>query len=175
MAFSKLYPAIRMIRTAKRGLHAQPLPYVCKRCLATLTEDRKPDIPVQSISEGAESTSEKNQSSDSVNISSNLHSQTPNLGKSARITSRPRRRRYAFTKKYPKEVSSPQEARIQKAREMHFRHLLIRLSKSTDSIVDISKNSPEDTSLTKFISAYVNKLLKKLYAREKSLIQVCKL
>ena len=173
MASCTLSPAIQFMSTTRRGFISQPLPYVCRRCLAILTEDKKLGIQENSKCPSPETNSDSNQPSKSKTLPSSLKRRDLALRKHAKLTSKPRGRPRIFTKQYYHDVS-PRDARFETTRCTSPRQLSLGLSECKSSTFGAFRSGTEITSLKEVASACANEVVRKLRdGKLKSSKKVC--
>ena len=155
-----------MSKISKHGLNPQSLPYVCKRCLATLTESRKLDIPAHSLNANARSTSEKEQFPESVVISKNFRFQTLPSKERPKACSSPKKRQRTFTKQYPNEVVNTQDDKKEKARHKLIRRVPVSCPVREEASLNIPNKGSMVISSSEVTGVFANVILRKHYARE---------
>lgn len=172
MALSTLPPAIQLMSTTRKQFSSQPLPYVCKRCLAILTEEKKVKIPVKSIDSGSRISSDTNRPSKSKNSPSSLSIREPAFKRHMKDLSKAKRRPRAFTKCYDDFVS-PKDVRDERSRGAFLRPLSLPQYKRLT--LRASANDPEIRSLKDVANACANEVVRKLRDEKlKSIKEVCK-
>lgn len=174
MALSTLSPAIQLMSTTRRQFSSQPLPYICKRCLASLTEVKKQEVPANSIGSGSKTNSDTNQPPKSKPPPSSLGLRESASKIHSENLSKAKRRPRAFTKQYHDSLS-PKNVRNERSRYTILRPLSLKLSKYKGLTSRASANDSGIRSLKEVAHACANEVVRKLRDEKlKSNKNVCK-
>ena len=175
MALSTRSLAFQLISTTRRGFSPQPLPFVCKRCLAVLAEDTDLGLQTDSISPGSETISNNNnQPSKSKTSSNSLNPREHASKKHARLASKARKKaRQAFQKENSDDVSQ-QNTRNSRTSCTTSKSLPPEAPKCEDSTLGASGTVTEMLSLKEVASACATEVVRKLRDLDvKSAKKVC--